>query len=97
MTGAIQGTSRDKTSQELGPESLKSRRWYKRLSFMFKIMKEKAPTYLRSLVPKCDPTIRTRNNSIPTFNCPPDCFKYSSFPSTLNDWFNLDPNIRNAE
>ena len=64
---------------------------------MFKIMKEKAPTYLINLVPKCEPTIRTRNNSISTFNCQTDCFKYSFFPSTLNDWFNLDPNIRNAE
>ena len=38
ITGAIQGTSCDKIYQELGLESLKSRRWYKRLSFMFKIM-----------------------------------------------------------
>ena len=44
VTGAIQGTSRGLIYQELGLESLKSRRWYKRLSFMFKIMKEKAPT-----------------------------------------------------
>ena len=60
---------------------------------MFKMMKEKAPTYLINLVPKCEPTIRTWNNSIPTFNCRTDCFKYSFSPSTLNDWFDLDPNI----
>ena len=41
ITGAIQGTSRDKLYQELGLESLKSRTWYKRLSCMFKIMKKK--------------------------------------------------------
>ena len=34
ITGAIQGTSRDKLYQELGLESLKSRRWYKHLSYM---------------------------------------------------------------
>ena len=96
VTDAIQGTSRELIYQELGLESLKSRRWYKRLSFMFKIMKEKAPTYLINLIPKCEPTVRTKNNSIPTFNYPTDRFKYSFFPSTLNDWFNLDPNIRNA-
>ena len=39
ITGAIQGTSRDKLYHELGLESLKSRIWYKRLSCMFKIMK----------------------------------------------------------
>ena len=93
ITGAIEGTSRDKIYQELGLESLESRRWYKRLSCMFKMMKEKAPTNLINLVPKCEPTIRTWNNSIPTFNCRTDCFKYSFSPSTLNDWFDLDPNI----
>ena len=40
ITGAIQGTSREKIYQELGLESLRARRWYKRLSFMFKIVKE---------------------------------------------------------
>ena len=63
---------------------------------MLKIMKEKAPTYLINLVPKWKPTMRARNNSILTFNCRTDCFK-SFFFSTLNDWFSLDPNIRNAE
>ena len=35
ITGAMQGNSRDKLYQELGLESLKSRRWYKRLSCLF--------------------------------------------------------------
>ena len=64
---------------------------------MFKIMKEQAPSYLLDLVPKNNPIIRTRNNSIPTFNCRTDSFKYSFFPATLSDWFNLDNNIRNSE
>ena len=64
---------------------------------MFKILKEKAPNCLINLVPNCEPTIRTRNKSITTFYCRTDCFKYSFFPFTLNDWFNLDLNIRNAE
>ena len=68
ITGAIQGTSRDKIYQELGLESLKSRRWYKRLSCMFKIMKEEARNYLINSVPKCETNTRTTNNSIPTFN-----------------------------
>ena len=38
ITGAIQGSSRKKRYQELGFESLKSRRWYKRLCCMYKIM-----------------------------------------------------------
>ena len=97
ITGAIQGTSREKIYQEPGLESLKSRRWYKRLCCMYKIMTEKAPNYSINLIPKYDTTIRTRNNSIPTFHCRTDCFKYSFFPSTLNDWFSLDINIRNSD
>ena len=93
----MQGISREKNYQELGLESLKSRRWYKCVSCIFKIMKEKAPNYLINLVSKYETNTLTRNNSIPTFNCRTNCFKYSFFPSTLNDWFNLDLNIRNSE
>ena len=46
ITGAIQSTSRNKTYEELGIESLKGRRCYRRLSCMFKIMKEETPNYL---------------------------------------------------
>ena len=67
ITGAIQGTSRDKLNQELGLESLKARRWYKRLCCMYKIMTEKAPNYLINLIPKCDPTIKTRTTVYPPF------------------------------
>ena len=97
ITGDIQGTSRDKIYEELGLESLKSRRWYKRLSCMFKIKKEEAPNYLMNLIPKCNLTVRTRNSHITIFRCRTDCFKYSFFPSTLRDWFNLDDDIRNSE
>ena len=97
ITGAIQGNSREKIYLELGLESLKNRRWYKRLCCMFKIMNEEAPKYLTNLIPKGQQTIVTRNSNIPTFYCRTDCFKYSFFPSTLKDWFNLDASIRNSE
>ena len=97
ITGAIQGTSRDKIYQELGLESLKSRKWYKRLSLTFKIMKEEALIYLINLISKCKQTIRTRNNRIPVYHCRTESFKHSFFPSTLKDWFSLDESIRNSE
>ena len=88
ITGAIQGTSRDKIYKELGLESLKARRWYKRLTCMFKIMNEQAPNYVINLIPKRNQTIRTRNSHTPIIHCRIDCFKYSFFPCTLRDWFN---------
>ena len=50
-----------------------------------------------NLIPKCEAVIRTRNKNFLTYNCQMDCFKYFFFPSTLNDWFPLDINIRNSE
>ena len=69
ITGAIQGTSRDKVYKELGLETLKARRWYKHLSCMFKIMREEAPNYLMNLIPKRNQTIGTTNSHIPIFHC----------------------------
>ena len=75
ITGAIQGTSRKKIYQELGLESLRARRWYKRLSCMFKIVKEEAPNYLINLIPKIQQTTKTRINRMPTFHHRKDCLK----------------------
>ena len=79
ITGAIQGTSRDRIYLELGLESLKNRRWYKRLCCMFKIMNEEAPKYLTNLIPKGQQTIVTRNSNMPSVYCKTDGFKYSFF------------------
>ena len=97
IPGAIKGSSREKIYQELGFESLKSRRWYKRLSCMFNIMNDKAPYYLKNIIPKCHQSTRLRNNCLPTFHCRTECFKNSFVPSTINDWFNLDSTIRDSE
>ena len=92
----LQGTSREKIYQEFGVESLKCRRWF-RLCCMFIIMKNEAPNYLISLIPKCEQTINARNKHLPTYNCRIDCFKNLFFLCTLNDCFNLDVSIRNSE
>ena len=39
ITGAIRGTSREKSCQELGLESLQQRRWYRKLCLFFKVYK----------------------------------------------------------
>ena len=65
ITGVIQSTSHEKIFQELGLESLKSRRWFKRLCCMFKIMKNDASNYLISLIPKRKQTFNTRNKYLP--------------------------------
>ena len=76
IAGAIQGTFRERICQELGLESLKSRRWYKCLNRMFKIMNNEARNYLLNFIPKSQQIITTRNNHIPNYHCRTDYFKY---------------------
>ena len=60
-------------------------------------MNEEALKYLTNLIPKGQQTIVTRNSNIPIFYCRTDFFKYSFFPLTLKDWFNLGVSIGNSE
>ena len=48
ITGAFKGTSRERLYQELGLESLKDRRWHRKLCFLYKIVKCLLPKYLTS-------------------------------------------------
>ena len=49
--GAIRGTSTEKLYQELGFESLKDRRWLRRLCYLHKIVNTKKFGYLYDLIP----------------------------------------------
>ena len=62
ITDAIQRTSRETLFQELGLESLKSRRWFRCPCCIFKIIKNEAPNYLISLVPIASKPSRQETN-----------------------------------
>ena len=56
ITGATQGTSREKIYQELGLESLQLHRWYRKLCLFYKVFKNEHPKYLFYLIPvRCTP------------------------------------------
>ena len=75
-TLAIRGSSREKFYQELGLETLKSRRWYRKLCLFFKLKKNKYPSYLFDIIPKVLSTRTTRNhNNIPLFNVKHEYFR----------------------
>ena len=98
ITEAIKGSSREKLYPELGLESLKSRRWYRKLCLFFKLKKNKHPSYLFDMIPKVLWTRTTRNyNNIPLFNVKHEYFRKCFFPSTVIEWNKLDNNIRNSE
>ena len=96
ITGAIRDTSTEKTYQEFGLESLKSRRWFRKLCHFYKIFNDKSPSYLFNLIPNFNRVHNTRlSYNIPTIKVKHDYFKNSFFPSAISEWNKLDLNIRN--
>ena len=86
ITGAIRGTSQQKLYKELGLESLKFRRWYRRLCFLYKLYSSGLPKYLLDLIPKESHSYNTRQReSFGTYYCRTDTFKYSFFPYTITE------------
>ena len=97
ITGAIKGTSTEKIYQELGLESLKSRRWLRKLCHFYKIFNDKSPSYLFNLIPNFNRVRNTRfSYNIPPIKVKHDYFKNSLFPSAISEWNKLDLNIRNS-
>ena len=60
ITGAMRGTSQTKIYKELGLESLKFRRYIRRLCTFFKIKQSGLPSYLYNLIPKSSHSFNTR-------------------------------------
>ena len=86
ITGAIRGTSRIKVYEELGFESVKSRRWFRRLCYFYKIKNFGFPGYLYKLIPLDTYSCNTQfSENITTYRCRTDIFKnYFSHGLLLN-------------
>ena len=98
LTGAIRGSSKEKIYQELGFESLRVRRWYRKLCLFYKVLNNEHPQYLFNLIPVRPTLYPTRNAlNIPLLNANHNFFKNSFFPSTIIEWNKLDPGLRKAE
>ena len=80
FTGAIRGTSQTELYNELGLESLKFRRWFRRLRTFFKIKLHGKPEHLLSKIPSTQIYYNTRNaDQFETYYCRTDVFKNSFF------------------
>ena len=76
INGAIRGTSTEKIYQELGLESLKSRRWFRKLCHFYKILNEKLPSDLFNLISNVNRVYNTRlSYNIPPIKVRHDYFK----------------------
>ena len=83
--GAIRDISQTKIYKELGLESLKFRRYFRRLCTFFKIKQSGLPSYLDNLIPKSNHSYNTRElDKVESFYCKTDVFKNSFFPSVID-------------
>ena len=87
ITGTIRGTSSEKLFQELGLETLKSRRWFRKLYLFYKILHIKSPSYLLKLIPENNSLYVSRSalkNQIPFFKLKTNFCRKFLFPSSYN-------------
>ena len=96
ITGAIRGTSREKLYQELGLQSLKDRRWLRRLCYLHKILSTKLLASLYDLIP---PIINSHRNPgcYRVLYCRTDLFRNSFWLFSINEWYKLDSDISNLD
>ena len=100
ITGAIKGSSTEIIYEELGLETLKSRRCYRKMSFLYKVLKNESPSYLFQNIPNAQRQShrQTRNSGkIPSIVVKHDYFKNSFFPSAIIEWNKLDCYIKNSD
>ena len=96
ITGAIRGTSKEKLYQELGLESLRNRRWLRRMSYLYKIILTKSPPYLNELIPPLQKSHRYPG-CFKTLRCRTELFRNSFLSFTVNEWTKLDSDIKNSD
>ena len=73
--------------QELGFESLISRKWSRGSLTFYKYFTSKSPLYLYFIIPKVNIESRTRQReNIPVLKTRTDAFKYSYFPNSIQEW-----------
>ena len=100
ITGAIQGTSREKIYDELGLHSLAKRRWRSKLIFFYKIVNHLLPDYTSIHI--WTSTLKlsfeiTFDFCYKTLSFKNEIVQKISFPYCINEWNNLTVEIRNAE
>ena len=98
VTGTWRGTSRDKLYAELGWESLSSRRWSRRLTFFYKIIKNLTPMYTRDPIPPLHQSQYSlrKPDVVGRIGARTAKFQSSFYPNCIFEWNKLDPEIRLA-
>ena len=92
VSGAMYGTSSEKLLQELGWETLSSRRERHKLCLFYELLHGDFPPHLSSILPEIVPLDYTLRSSL----CHTNRFYNSFIPSCVRLWNALDPTIKNS-
>ena len=92
ITGAFQGTSRERLYRELGLECLQTRRWYRKMINFYKILNGLAPKYLFDILPVSKNRHYSTKNQFFTRT---KSFSNSFFPYCIKEGSKLDTKIKN--
>ena len=96
MTGTWRGTCRERLYNELGWESLSSRRWSRRLILFYKFVNNLTPDYTRDPIPPLHETNYVFRNqpAVGQIRARTEKFRTSFYPNCLFEWNKLDPVLR---
>ena len=98
ITGAFKGTSRERLYQKLGLESLKDRRWHRKLCCFYKIVKGLSPKYLTLYLQLHNNPIylnrSTAKNIVKQTASRVVHFNNKFFPCCSQEWNNLSDDIK---
>ena len=87
ITGAIRRTTWEKLYAELGIESLKFRRWFRKLACFYKIQSAGLLKYFLQLIPTNNYSYTLRKPlNIPLYYCRTYTFKNSFASNVINEW-----------
>ena len=91
-------TLKEKFYNELGVDSLQNRQWYRKLSFLYKVIVNQSPSYLLSVIPRNNTTRSTRgSNNIPLLGTKHNFFQNSYFKSAIKEWNRFDIDIQKSD
>ena len=98
ITSTWKGTSREKLYSELGWESLRCRRWSRRLALFYKIINNLTLAYTKDPIPPLNQShYALRNQDVfGRIRTRMEIFKSSFYPHCLPEWNGLDPETRLA-
>ena len=95
VTGTWKGTSRIKIYEELGWETLDSRRMYKRILQLHKILDNKTPSYLRDKLPPNRNSLINLPYIFQEIRCRTSRYRNSFFPDATISWNNISSLFEN--